>query len=223
MELLPFFQSSHLHVFTDGTSQDCVQRQNRCPPKLHTNPPHSARPLARNPVHWCCSSYPMRTPTRCNIGILQCSARHRSTSVRVWRSPTSPPGAGGPLPVHAPQRRRRRRFLPAPTSHGIGRAAHTVACWRVCRGGARSAFALCPFSAPPATAMSLKRGATAMPAVLPLRNHAQASVTLTRGIHVMLTARRGGADSAPGLRLAQLPPQHQSGCCMMYHHTRGAP
>jgi len=59
------------------------------PEAARPSSPHSSvRPLARNPVHWYCSSNPMYTPTHCNVGILQCSAHHHSTSVRVWRSPT---------------------------------------------------------------------------------------------------------------------------------------
>jgi hypothetical protein len=190
------------------------------PEAARPSSPHSSvRPLARNPVHWYCSSNPMYTPTHCNVGILQCSAHHHSTSVRVWRSPTMCWGAAArsrPAAPSAPPVPPRAR-----TSRGIRRAARTAAASSAPLAPqhagesaevARAAFALCPCSTPPATAMSSKRGATAMPAVLPLRNHAQASATLTRGIRVILTARRGGADSTQGLRLAQVRAQHQSGC-----------
>lgn len=191
-----------------------VQRQNRCPrsctPKLPTL--LRVRPLARNPVHWYCSSNPMYTPTHCNVGILQCSAHHHSTSVRVWRSPTMCWGAAArsrPAAPSAPPVPPRAR-----TSRGIRRAARTAAASSAPLAPqhagesaevARAAPSPSVHAArlqPPATAMSSKRGATAMPAVLPLRNHAEASATLARGIRVILTARRGRADNAPGLRLA---------------------
>ena len=176
-----------------------------------TPTPHTPRdPFARNPVHWCCSSYPMRTPTRCNIGILQCSARHRSTSVRVWRSPTMCWWAAArPCPS-------------APSMPPVPPRAHLA--WHRARRSHRSILASLPrWRAQRLRPLSIQRASSHRdepPSVVPhpCRQCFHCAITpklpltLTRGIRVILTARRGGADSAPGLRLAQLPPQHQSGC-----------
>ena len=199
-----------------------VQRQNRCPrsctPKLPTllretpcTEPSALVLLIQPDVH----TYPLQ----CRDLAVQCAPpQHVCAGVEIahhvlgGRCPVTPRirvvGAAGSSPrPHLAWHQARRSYRSS-----IERTARTAACRRVCRGGARSAFALCPCSTPPATAMSSKRGATAMPAVLPLRNHAQASATLTRGIRVILTARRGGADSTQGLHLAQVRAQHQSGC-----------